>query len=90
MSLNVTVGALSAPHVLPRLNMARGRLVGGSFSTISPRNDHIWRLWGRCIAVLRALLYWANTAENLLYFAVLLHTHVHGLAVSSSFPVLLY
>jgi hypothetical protein len=25
MSLNVTVGALSAPHVLPRLNMARGR-----------------------------------------------------------------
>ena len=25
MSLNVTVGALSAPNVLPRLNMARGR-----------------------------------------------------------------
>jgi hypothetical protein len=29
---------------------------------------------------LQGLLYWDNTAENLLYFAVLLHTHVPGLA----------
>ena len=53
MSLNVTVGALSAPHVLPCLNMARGRQF--QHHMISPRKGHIWRLWGRCIAVL--LLY---------------------------------
>jgi hypothetical protein len=30
---------------------------------------------------MHGLLHWANTAENLLYSAVLLHTHVPGLAV---------
>jgi hypothetical protein len=55
--------------------------VGGSFSTRSPRKG-IWRLWWRCIAWATVLgQYSAIQHVFCCIAAVLLHTHVPGLAV---------